>query len=77
MRQCAPASLDLVFIDPPFDGDLFLPALQAAAAVLAPQGFIYLEAPTAWADAELAPLGLALQRHLRAGAVHAHLLRRQ
>ena len=75
LRQCAPASLDLVFIDPPFDGDLFLPALQAAAAVLAPQGFIYLEAPTAWADAELAPLGLALQRHLRAGAVHAHLLR--
>ena len=75
LRQCAPASLDLVFIDPPFDGDLFLPALQAAAAVLAPQGLIYLEAPTAWADAELAPLGLALQRHLRAGAVHAHLLR--
>ncbi len=31
--------------------------------------------PPPAADAELAPLGLALQRHLRAGAVHAHLLR--
>lgn len=74
LRQCPPASLDLVLIDPPFDSDLFQPALQAAVATLAPQGFIYLEAPTAWSDAALEPLGLALHRHLRAGAVHAHLL---
>ena len=74
LRQCPPASLDLVLIDPPFDSDLFQPALQAARPALAPQGFIYLEAPTAWSDAALEPLGLALHRHLRAGAVHAHLL---
>jgi len=74
LRQCPPASLDLVFIDPPFDGDLFQPALQAAIPALAPQGFIYLEAPIAWNEAALEPLGLALHRHLRAGAVHAHLL---
>ena len=74
LRQCPPASLDLVLIDPPFDSDLFQPALQAAIPALAPQGFIYLEAPTAWSDAALEPLGLALHRHLRAGAVHAHLL---
>ena len=74
LRQCPPASLDLVLIDPPFDSDLFQPALQAAVATLAPQGFIYLEAPSAWSDAALEPLGLALHRHLRAGAVHAHLL---
>ncbi|MBX9936341.1 MAG: 16S rRNA (guanine(966)-N(2))-methyltransferase RsmD [Burkholderiaceae bacterium] len=74
LRQCPPASLDLVLIDPPFDSDLFQPALQAAVPALAPQGFIYLEAPTAWSDAALEPLGLALHRHLRAGAVHAHLL---
>ena len=75
LRQCAPGTLDLAFIDPPFDSaTLFAPALQAAAAALAPQGFIYLEAASAWSDAELAPLGLALHRHLRAGAVHAHLL---
>ena len=76
LRQCAPGSLDIAFIDPPFEGSaLFAPALQAAAAALAPQGFVYLEAASAWSDADLAPLGLALHRHLRAGAVHAHLLR--
>ena len=77
LRQCAPASMQLLLIDPPFDGALFAPALQAAAQAVAPDGFIYLEAPVAWTDAELQPLGLALQRHLKAGAVHAHLLRRQ
>ena len=75
LRQCVPASLDVVFLDPPFDSALFAPALQAAAQALGPQGFVYLEAPIAWDDAALAPLGLALHRHLRAGVVHAHLLR--
>ncbi|MDD0839664.1 16S rRNA (guanine(966)-N(2))-methyltransferase RsmD [Curvibacter sp. HBC61] len=68
--------LDLVFLDPPFGGTLFEPALRAAAEALAPDGRIYLEAPSAWDDALLAPLGLVLQRHLKAGAVHAHLLGR-
>ena len=77
LRQVAGQGLDLVFLDPPFDETaLFVPALQAAAAALAPQGFIYLEAPSAWTQEQLAPLGLALHRHLRAGAVHAHLLQR-
>ncbi len=75
LRQCAPASLDLVLLDPPFDSALFQPALQAAAQAVGPQGWVYLEAPQAWDDTALAPLGLALHRHLRAGAVHAHLLR--
>ena len=75
LRQATPASVDLVFIDPPFDGDLFAPALQAAARAVAAGGFVYLEAPRAWTDAELAPWGLAVHRHLKAGAVHAHLLR--
>ena len=74
LRQCAPASLDLVLIDPPFGSDLFAPALQAAARAIKPEGFVYLEAASLWTDELLAPLGLALQRHLRAGAVHAHLL---
>lgn len=75
LQHCAPASLDLVLLDPPFDSALFQPALQAAARALAPQGFVYLEAPQAWGDEALAALGLALHRHLRAGMVHAHLLR--
>ena len=77
LRQVAGQGLDLVLLDPPFDeAALFAPAVQAAAAALAPQGFIYLEAPSAWTQEQLAPLGLALHRHLRAGAVHAHLLQR-
>ncbi len=75
LRQCAAASLDLVLLDPPFDSALFQPALQAAAQAVGPQGWVYLEAPQAWDDTALAPLSLALHRHLRAGAVHAHLLR--
>lgn len=70
------ASADLVFLDPPFDADLFDAALQAAARAVAVDGYIYLEAPGAWNDEQLAPLGLTPYRHLKAGAVHAHLLRR-
>lgn len=76
LRQCAPASLDLVFLDPPFDSPVFEPALRAAQAALSPGGHIYLEAPLAWKAEQLAPLGLALHRHLKAGAVHAHLVMR-
>lgn len=72
----APGSRDLVFLDPPFDDKLWERALRAAAAAIQPEGFVYLEAPTAWTDEALAPFGLAVQRHLKAGAVHAHLLGR-
>lgn len=68
---------DLVFIDPPFDAAaLFAPALSGAARAVRVGGFVYLEAPVAWPEAELATLGLAPHRHLKAGAVHAHLLMR-
>ncbi|WCM94244.1 16S rRNA (guanine(966)-N(2))-methyltransferase RsmD [Acidovorax sp. NCPPB 2350] len=76
LRQRAAGSAHLVLLDPPFDGGLFEPALAAAAPALAHDGFAYLEAPQAWDDAALAPFGLAVHRHLRAGAVHAHLLRK-
>jgi 16S rRNA (guanine(966)-N(2))-methyltransferase RsmD len=76
LKQLNASSVDLIFIDPPFDGPLFEPALQAAAKAVKADGFVYLEAPVAWTDAQLAPIGLTLYRHLKAGAVHAHLLRR-
>ena len=76
LKQATPASLDLVLLDPPFDGPFFEPALQAAAQAVAAEGFIYLEAPRLWTDEELAAHGLVLYRHLKAGAVHAHLLQR-
>jgi 16S rRNA (guanine966-N2)-methyltransferase len=76
LRQLAPASMNLIFIDPPFDANLYDASVQAAARALASDGFIYLEAPKAWTDEQLAALGLTLHRHLKAGAVHAHLLQR-
>ena len=76
LGRLAPGSVNLVFLDPPFDAGIFDKALAAAAAPLAPGGLVYLEAPTAWEDAALAPYGFLRLRHLRAGAVHAHLLQR-
>ena len=75
LRQTAAASMDVVFLDPPFDLPLLEPALNAAVRALAAGGFIYLEAPSRWSDEQLAPLGLVLHRYLKAGAAHAHLLR--
>jgi 16S rRNA (guanine966-N2)-methyltransferase len=76
LKQLDPASMDAVFLDPPFDSVLFEAALQAAGRAVAPEGFVYLEAPILWADEQLANAGLKVHRYLKAGAVHAHLLKR-
>lgn len=96
LQRQAPASLDLVLLDPPFDTDLYATALAAALPVLRTGGWLYLEASSAWtapdaaaragrvdvpageadATAYRVPPGLVLRRHLRAGAVHAHLFER-
>ncbi len=76
LRQLAPASIDAVFLDPPFDSTLSEAALPAAVAVLKPSGYVYLEASAPWAAERLAVHGLVLSRHMRAGAVHAHLLQK-
>lgn len=76
LKQLDPASMDIIFIDPPFDSVLFEAALQAAGRAVAADGFVYLEAPVLWHDAQLEDAGLQLHRHLKAGAVHAHLLKR-
>lgn len=76
LRHAAPSSLDLVFLDPPFNAaPLFVSALQAAAAAIRSSGFVYLEAPQAYNDTMLAHNHLLVHRYLKAGAVHAHLLR--
>jgi len=74
LRSMPAASVDLVLLDPPFESNLFESALKAARPCLRPAGWLYLEAPESWDEARLAPLGYALYRHLKAGAVHAHLL---
>jgi 16S rRNA (guanine(966)-N(2))-methyltransferase RsmD len=45
LRSLAPASYHVIFLDPPFDGDLYEGALAAASRALAENGSIYLEAP--------------------------------
>jgi 16S rRNA (guanine(966)-N(2))-methyltransferase RsmD len=74
MRRAGPASFHLVCLDPPFDAGLFEPALRAARPLLADGGVLYLEAPQAWDEGALAPLGYGLLKQGRAGAVHFHLL---
>ena len=76
MRRSAPDAFELVFIDPPYDSDLLGPALAAASRLVVQGGYVYLEAAHAYSAQELAPLQLTVHRHLRAGRVHAHLLRR-
>ena len=74
MRAGAHAPFTLVLLDPPFDAPQVLDAaLEAAAHLVAPDGFIYVEAGRPLA---VAPAGFALWRHDRAGAVSFHLLRR-
>ncbi|MDB5942731.1 MAG: methyltransferase-like protein [Ramlibacter sp.] len=76
LAQLAPASVDLIFLDPPFEAKLYDKALKAAAAAIGPDGWIYLEAPDAWNEAKLQTFELSLSKHMKAGAVHAHLLSR-
>jgi len=76
LKHTAAGSLDVVFLDPPFDSDLFDAAVAAAAQAVTETGFVYLEAPARWTDERLQVDSLQVHRHLKAGAVHAHLLKR-
>lgn len=75
MARCAADRFELVFIDPPFDDDVFDSALRAAVRIVVHGGFIYLEADRTFDEASLGP-GLRLHRHGKAGAVHYHLIQR-
>jgi 16S rRNA (guanine(966)-N(2))-methyltransferase RsmD len=76
LQRCAKGSVDLVFLDPPFDANVFDAALAAAAQVLADGGWAYLEADRAFTEAALQGAGWRLHRAGRAGAVFFHLLQR-
>ncbi len=62
-------SYDLIFLDPPFAGDLLPIILPLAATRLAPDGRIYAESPR-----PLAPEGMTVLRQGRAGLSHFCLL---
>ncbi len=70
MRRGAAEAFELVLLDPPFDAGLAAPAAAAAARLVVPGGFLYVEAAQPLAEA---PAHFTLHRSLKAGAVHAHL----
>ena len=75
LRTLPTASLDLIFIDPPFDTQtLYNSALTVSSHQLGPNGFVYLESAKVWSNEMLEPYGLCVTKYMKAGAVHAHLL---
>ena len=74
LQNQSKGSVDVIFIDPPFDAPIYEKAIAAAAHAVNAQGAIYLEAPKPWTNEDLLPYGLQLQRSGRAGAVHFHLI---
>ena len=76
MARAPEGAFELALLDPPFDASVALPAMAAAARIVAPGGFVYVEAPTAIAGEPVAAAGLEPWRAGRAGNVHFHLFRR-
>ncbi len=70
LARAAPARFELVMLDPPFDSGWAADAAQAAAPLVVPGGFLYVESP---APLPSPPGALQVWRNLRAGAVHAQL----
>lgn len=75
LSQTAPASFDIVFMDPPFDAQLWTPAAAAldANGWLTPTAWIYVE--TGAADAPEMPARWRVHRTTQAGAVRGTLFR--
>ncbi len=69
-------SVDVVFLDPPFGSDLFLPALKASSRITKLGGFVYLESDRVWTSEELVPFDLSISRQGKAGMVCYHLLQK-
>ncbi|HEX2542975.1 MAG TPA: 16S rRNA (guanine(966)-N(2))-methyltransferase RsmD [Caldimonas sp.] len=75
MARVPAASMDLVFLDPPFESALLGPALPAAARIVREGGYLYVEAAAPVDPAGAGP-EIEVFRSGRAGAVHFQLLRR-
>jgi 16S rRNA (guanine966-N2)-methyltransferase len=76
MAACPAGSFDLVFLDPPFDAGLTLPALERAARLLDERGSVYLESARPIDSDALAAAGWRAVRQAQAGQVHFALLQR-
>jgi 16S rRNA (guanine(966)-N(2))-methyltransferase RsmD len=74
MARGAHQRFELVLLDPPFQGEHLPLALAAAAQLVVPGGFLYVESAMPLAEP---PDKHSLHRQLKAGAVHAQLWLRQ
>ena len=70
MPRAPAARFEVVFVDPPFDSGLAPAAAAAAARLVVPGGYLYVESATALAEP---PPGYTLFRQFKAGAVYAQL----
>jgi 16S rRNA (guanine966-N2)-methyltransferase len=73
MARAGSGKFELVLLDPPFDAPILLPAVAAAARLVVPGGYLYIEAARPLVEP---PQGHVLYRSLKAGAVHAQLWQR-
>lgn len=76
LMQLPIGSVDIVFLDPPFDSTLLEKALVAAAKSVKMGGWVYAESPKPVAESLYAGAGLVVYRQLQAGQVVAQLFQR-
>jgi 16S rRNA (guanine966-N2)-methyltransferase len=76
MGKLAANSVDVIFLDPPFQSDIFLSALKVASRIVKLGGFVYLESDRVWTSEELVPFDLSITRQGKAGMVCYHLLQK-
>lgn len=74
LARSAPERFELVLLDPPFQGGQLPLAIAAAAKLVVPGGFLYVESGSQLSEP---PPEHSLHRQLKAGAVHAQLWLRQ
>ncbi|HTH75177.1 MAG TPA: 16S rRNA (guanine(966)-N(2))-methyltransferase RsmD [Trinickia sp.] len=73
-----PNAFEVVFLDPPFGEGRLTRALEAAAPLVAEDGYLYAESGEPLALESIAALtGWHVVRQGKAGAVHYHLLQRE
>jgi 16S rRNA (guanine966-N2)-methyltransferase len=77
LKRVPANSIDLVFLDPPFEAaGVADAALAAASLAVTDAGFIYLESPKALSAEDADLFGLQVHRFGKAGMVHYHLLKK-
>jgi 16S rRNA (guanine966-N2)-methyltransferase len=77
VRSRVTDSVDVVFLDPPFDSPLLAAVFADALRLVAPGGAVYVESKEPVESLGELPEGWSVDRRGKAGLVHYHLLRRE